>query len=233
MKTRTLWITFTAVVTISFAVLLIFGREIYRQKPPIPKQVLTTSGEILFTEAQIRDGQNVWQSTGGQELGTIWGHGSYQAPDWTADYLHREAMFILDTWAQATGATNFESLGVEQQAALQARLKLEIRANTYDTKTGNLVVSEMRAKAFRANSEYYAKLFMNDPSMTKLRDAYAMKDNTVSDPDRMALMNCFFFWATWATFATASKSSPLSRTRKAFWPFKRNTEPSTRISGAM
>ena len=199
MKTRTLWITFTAVVTISFAVLLIFGREIYRQKPPIPKQVVTTSGEILFTEAQIRDGQNVWQSTGGQELGTIWGHGSYQAPDWTADYLHREAMFILDTWAQATGVKNFESLGVEPQAALQARLKQEIRANTYDTKTGNLVVSEMRAKAFRTNSDYYAKLFMNDPSMKSLRDAYAMKDNTVSDPDRMALMNCFFFWATWAT----------------------------------
>jgi nitric oxide reductase subunit B len=199
MKTRSLWIGFTAVVTISFAVLLFFGREIYRQGPPIPEKVVTPSGDVLFTGAQIRDGQNVWQSTGGQELGTVWGHGSYQAPDWTADYLHREAMFILDTWAREAGSANFEALGEEQKASLQARLKQEIRTNRYDKKTGTLVISEIRAKAFEANREYYAGLFMNDPKMASLRDAYAMMDNTVKDPARMDLMVDFFFWATWAT----------------------------------
>jgi nitric oxide reductase subunit B len=199
MKTRSLWIGFIAVVTLSFAVLLFFGWEIYRQKPPIPKMVVTQAGEVLFTEANIRDGQNVWQSTGGHELGTIWGHGSYQAPDWTADYLHREAMFILDTWARESGGTKFEALGLEQQAALQARLKKEIRTNTYDEATGTLTISDIRARAFKANSSYYTSLFMNDPAMASLRDAYAMMDNTVRDPERMAWLNTFFFWATWAT----------------------------------
>jgi len=76
MNTKKLWIGFTAVMVVSFAVLLFFGREIYRKAPPIPERVVTTSGKVLFTGQDIRDGQNVWQSIGGQELGTIWGHGA-------------------------------------------------------------------------------------------------------------------------------------------------------------
>ena len=96
MTTRNLWIGFLAVMTISFAVLLYFGREIYRQAPPVPDKVITTEGVTLFTGQDIRDGQNVWQSMGGQEVGTVWGHGAYQAPDWSADWLHREAVYMLN-----------------------------------------------------------------------------------------------------------------------------------------
>ena len=90
MKTRKLWIGFIAVVTISFAVLIYYGREIYHEAPPIPEKVVAEDGTVLFTRQEIKDGQNVWQSLGGHQLGTIWGHGAYQAPDWTADWLHRE-----------------------------------------------------------------------------------------------------------------------------------------------
>ncbi len=101
---RRLWILLGIVVVTSFAILLWYGGEIYRQAPPIPKQVVVEgTGEVLFTETQIKDGQNVWQSTGGQHLGSIWGHGSYVAPDWTADWLHRESVFLLSRWAKAEG----------------------------------------------------------------------------------------------------------------------------------
>lgn len=79
MKTRKLWIGFIAVMVFSFAVLLYFGREIYREAPPVPDKVIGPGGEIIFTGEDIRDGQNVWQTLGGQQLGTIWGHGAYQA----------------------------------------------------------------------------------------------------------------------------------------------------------
>ncbi len=76
------------------------------QAPPLP-DVYTASGQLLFTGSQITDGQNVWQSIGGQEIGTVWGHGAYVAPDWTADWLHRECLILLDRWAQQDGAANF------------------------------------------------------------------------------------------------------------------------------
>ena len=77
-------------MTLSFLLLGYYGREIYYAAPPIPKQVVTADGTVLFTGQDIKDGQNVWQSIGGQEVGTIWGHGAYVAPDWSADWLHRE-----------------------------------------------------------------------------------------------------------------------------------------------
>lgn len=79
-----LWSAFAVIVVASFAVLGYYGVEIYRQAPPIPAGVAEADGAVLFTGQDIRDGQNVWQSMGGQEVGSIWGHGAYVAPDWSA-----------------------------------------------------------------------------------------------------------------------------------------------------
>ena len=83
----------------SFTILGWVGTEIFRQAAPIPSQVVTTDGRVLIGDGEILDGQNVWQAMGGMQVGSIWGHGSYVAPDWTADYLHRESLFILNEWA--------------------------------------------------------------------------------------------------------------------------------------
>lgn len=200
-KLKRLWILLATVVGVSFAVLLYFGGEIYRQAPPIAKQVVVeNTGEVLFTEQQVKDGQNVWQSTGGQQLGSVWGHGSYVAPDWTADWLHREAVFLLDTWAKEGGAPSYDSLNAEQQAALKARLKKELRTNRYDPATGTLTVSAERAAAIKSNSNHYSGLFggSRDGELPKLREAYAMMERTIKDPERLQPLNAFLFWAAWA-----------------------------------
>src|SRR6266542_2676347 len=97
---RLLWIAFGLVVLGSFAVLGGFGFRIAAEAPPIPGAVRTPDGEVLFDGELIREGQNVWQSLGGHEVGSVWGHGAYVAPDWSADWLHRELVFILDRWAR-------------------------------------------------------------------------------------------------------------------------------------
>ena len=115
---KKLWIALGFVMVISFAVLGGVGFKVLHSAPPIPSQVVTTDGQVLFEGTTIQDGQNAWQSIGGQEVGTIWGHGSYVAPDWTADWLHRQCTFILDHWAKASGADSYAALGIEQQGAL-------------------------------------------------------------------------------------------------------------------
>ena len=133
---RRLWITLAVVVIGSFAALLYYGGEVYQEAPPIPASIVTTDGQALFTGDQIQAGQDVWRSIGGQELGSIWGHGAYTAPDWTADWLHREAIWILDAWAIRDFGPTYENLNTEQQASLRARLEIELRTNTYDPATG-------------------------------------------------------------------------------------------------
>lgn len=198
MNTRRLWIGFISVMTISFAVLIFFGREIYRQAPPIPEQVVTTSGQILFTAQDIKDGQNVWQSIGGQELGTIWGHGAYQAPDWTADWIHREAVYMLNQMAQEEYGQSYDSLDAPSQAALEVKLQDELRNNHYNEAEQVLTLSPLRAKAYAEVSSHYNGLFTDDPDLAGLRDAYSIPPHTIKNPERLRQLNAFFFWASWS-----------------------------------
>ncbi len=198
MTTKKLWIGFTAVMVISFAVLLYYGREIYRQAPPVPDMVVTANGELLFTGQDIKDGQNIWQSLGGQEMGTVWGHGAYQAPDWSADWLHKEAVYILNRLSMQSDNMPFDELSEERQAALKITLQKDLRKNTYDPATKKLVVSALRAEAIASNSDFYGGLFTNDPALDGLRDAYSIPENSLKDPERVRLLNTFFFWISWA-----------------------------------
>lgn len=186
------WIPFIAVIVISFTVLIWVGTKIYQQAPPIPDKVITEGGKIIFTREDIEAGQNVWQAMGGMETGSVWGHGSYVAPDWTADWLHREAVFVLNNWAQNQFGKNYQNLSVEQAGALKARLKNLYRKNTYDESSGSLLIDSTRALAVESNLKYYEDLF------TQGRNAYAIRPNTLTDPAKLKELGAFFFWTSWA-----------------------------------
>ncbi len=215
MNTKKLWISFILVMTISFAVLIYYGREIYRQAPPIPDKVMTTDGKILFTGEDILDGQNVWQSVGGQEIGTVWGHGAYQAPDWSADWLHKEAVFMLDKLALKADSLPYNKVSHQRQAALKVRLQEDIRQNTYEDATKTLTVSYLRAEAIASNTVFYSGLFTNNPAMASLRNAYALPANSLKDPERVRQLNAFFFWISWAC-VTQRPGQEISYTNN--WP---------------
>jgi nitric oxide reductase subunit B len=192
MQYKRLWIALGLVLIASFSVLGGVGYKALKAAPPIPAQVITTDGRVVFDENTIRTGQNVWQSIGGQEVGSVWGHGAYVAPDWSADWLHREAVYILDRWARDSGASNYEALSLERKAALQARLQELMRRNTYDPATGNITIDPVRADAFAALNEHYSDVFTNG------RNQYAIPKNALSDPTQLRQMSSFFWWTSWA-----------------------------------
>ncbi|WP_298719903.1 nitric-oxide reductase large subunit [uncultured Oceanisphaera sp.] len=195
---RRLWTILLVVLGLTFSVLGYFGREVYREAPPIPAQVVTESGTLLTTKDGILDGQTAWQSVGGMQLGSVWGHGAYQAPDWTADWLHRELMAWLDLAAVDDFGTHYAELNDEQQALLQHRLKKEYRTNGYNAADDVLVISERRARAMADTADYYSRLFGNDADYQATRQSYAMKENTLPSAERRADLTHFFFWTAWA-----------------------------------
>ena len=189
---KKLWIALAIVLIASFAVLGGVGYKGIHSGPPVPAQVVTTDGTVVFSGDYIRDGQNVWQSIGGQEIGTIWGHGSYVAPDWTADYLHRESMYILDRWAKESGAPNYAALSIEQQAALQVRLQKMMRTNTYNASANTITIAPVRLEAYRELSGYYGDVF------GKGRGEYAIPSGALTDVAKQQQMTAFFWWTAWA-----------------------------------
>ena len=196
---RKLWWTLIGVLIITFAILGFSGVEIYKHAPPIPAQVASESGKVLMTKDDILDGQTAWQSTGGMQIGSIWGHGAYQAPDWSADWLHRELLAWLDLAAlEEYQQAGFDQLDPRQQASLQYALQQEYRNNTYSPDTDVLTVSERRARAMASTADYYQRLFGADPELRQRRDNYAMKENTLPDAERREDLSQFFFWTAWA-----------------------------------
>lgn len=192
---RKLWLVFIAIFVFSFAVLGWVGTEIFRQAPPIPREVATTDGKILIAAEEIQNGQNVWQAMGGMEMGSIWGHGSYVAPDWTADYLHRESLFVLNEWSQRDFTKTYDDLPSEPKATLRQRLQDLMRTNTYDESTGRLTLDPVRARAFEDNLRHYTTIF------TEGNSNYAIQRNAQSDPVKLRQLNSFFFWTAWASAA--------------------------------
>ena len=214
-KYRRLWFLLIGILAVTFTLLGYFGAEVYREAPPIPDRVVSADGDTLMTEESILDGQTAWQSVGGMQLGSIWGHGAYQAPDWTADWLHRE----LETWLEIAALEEYgqewHSLSGQQQNALQYDLKTEYRTNTYDAATSTLQLSERRSEAIARTADYYSRLFSDAPELQSTRENYAMKENTLPSAERRERMTEFFFWTAWAA-ATERPDSEVTYTNN--WP---------------
>ena len=166
---KRLWTILVVGMVAMFGALLLFGQQIYQQAPPIPEAVKSASGETLFTRTDIETGQNVWQSIGGMEQGSIWGHGSYLAPDWSADWLHREAsaLLVLQSSHSIAGAT-----AAQNEAMHKAALQEEMRTNSYDPATGIITVSDTRAAAIKQVQTHIVSLYEgNDTAGLGLRKA--------------------------------------------------------------
>ncbi|MCT8987674.1 hypothetical protein N4T56_15860 [Shewanella sp. KJ10-1] len=196
-KNKLTGIALLIVLVASFTVLLSLGSGIYREKPPIPTAFTDTSGQPVFTQNDIEQGQLVWRSMGGHQLGSIWGHGSYVAPDWTADWLHREAQAWLSITAKQRFNRDFADLDTEQQAGLEKALRNDIRHNTViegaEDKT-YVALSNTRIAAINQVMQHYLSLFGDDPELSSLREQYAMKEGTITDAEHRELLNAFLFW---------------------------------------
>ena len=186
------WIGFSAVILVSFAILGWIGTRIYQQKPPIPEKILTQNGQQVYTKSDILDGQNIWQAMGGMEIGSVWGHGSYVAPDWTADWLHREILATMDFYALNVYQKKFNELTDPEKSTVKSKVTQLYRINTYNPSTGFLILDDLRYEAIKQNVSHFTDVF------TKGRDEYAIPRNTLTDPEKIKKFNAFIFWSSWA-----------------------------------
>ncbi|MFC5299909.1 nitric-oxide reductase large subunit [Azospira restricta] len=214
--TRKLWTWLAVICVLSFAALGWVGTEIYVSAPPIPKQVVSSKGHTLFADGAVQRGQEAWLAAGGQQLGSVWGHGSYLAPDWSADWLHREALALREQWALRDHGKAYAELDAGAQASLDAALKIEMRRNTYDAQSGTITLSAERAAAVQQVARHYADLFGDEASLAALREQYAMLPGTLKLAEDREALAAFFFWSAWSATTDRPGEAGLSYTSN--WP---------------
>jgi nitric oxide reductase subunit B len=195
-RTRAILLFF---LVLTFGVLIFGGYLINREKPPIPAKVVTQKGEILFTGEDIMAGQQFYFSRGGQHIGTIWGHGSYLAPDWSADFLHRMGLYLAARHqnipadeARYYTQENFDELPTPEQARLTGIITEEIKTNRYDPTTGELILTPFQAEAFHALQDYYSQLFITG------NERMGIQSEIVKTLEEGFRLTGFFSWLAWA-----------------------------------
>ncbi len=175
------WIQAVVIVVLcGFLILGILAYLTYTDEPPIAAQVVDPAGHVLFTGADVIAGQEVFLRNGLMEYGSIFGHGAYLGPDFTADYLHRAASMVIDHYG-----------GSSSEAARQ-RTITDFKANRYDSVTGALTYTEAQAEAFRKLEVYYADFLGAPTSQSGLRPS------AITDPHHIAQLTAFFSWSAWA-----------------------------------
>ena len=91
--------TVILILIVGLSVLVWLTIRTYSHAPPIPETVRGPDGATLFTREDIVAGQQVFLKHGLMDNGSIWGHGSYLGPDFSAAYLHylvEDAQAFLD-----------------------------------------------------------------------------------------------------------------------------------------
>ena len=213
-----LWKVLIITMLAMFSLLLFFGGEIYQKKPPIPGIVVSEAGVEVFDRDDIQRGQNIWQSLGGMQKGSIWGHGSYLAPDWSADWLHREAVSMLQVSAFDEFGANYDDLSASDQRVLEVGVRWDIRQNRWDPEADRLTISTDRLKAIGTVSTHYADVFQarDNENSRHLREQYAFSKSVTLDDEDMHALNAFIFWTSWSA-VTERPGDIISCTSN--WPY--------------
>jgi nitric oxide reductase subunit B len=187
--------TVLIVMVLGFAGLFAITTLAYRNAPPIPAQVLDAHGASAFTGDDIRDGQAIFLKYGLMDNGSIWGHGAYMGPDYSAEALHRIGADTAAAIAQQHYQQPLAALTPAQQAAVQAETAVELKTNRYDAASDTLQLTAAETAAYRQQIAFWTDYFLHPERNGGL------KTGLITDPTELHQFTAFVTWAAWASVA--------------------------------
>ena len=175
------WVQAVALVVLfGFFVLGLLAYRAYSGQPPIPERVVDPSGRVVFTGEDVTAGQGVFLKNGLMQYGSVFGHGAYLGPDYTADYLRRSALSVR------------ESYGGEGSDEAAVRTVEDFKENRYDPESQTLEFTAAQAAAFGELRGYYGDYF-GEPTTR-----YGLRPEAISDPGEIRQLTAYFAWTAWA-----------------------------------
>jgi len=190
------WRTATILVMATgLTVLIWIAARSYRDAPPIPARVVTTAEKTLFTRDDIVAGQQVFLKYGLMENGTIWGHGAYLGPDFSAAYLHELSTETGEAIARASFNRSLDGLTAAARDAVTAETGRWLKKNRYDSRTEILAFTPPEADSYRKQIAVWTDYFSKPAGNGGLPAKY------ITNPDELRQLTSFFAWTAWASVA--------------------------------
>ncbi|MBS1856472.1 MAG: nitric-oxide reductase large subunit [Acidobacteria bacterium] len=208
-----------------FTVMIVGGVLMYRSRAPIPERVTGPDGAVLFTAADIQEGQDLFRKRGLMDYGTVLGHGAYLGPDYTAEAIH----WITETMRHRKAA-NFEALGVGEKAAIDAEIAAELKANHYDATSGTLPFTTGEAAGWNTIVERYRKLIVDGQIERALPKGAILPP--AEGTDTQAAAKSLAAFVTWTAWLSVAKRPEANHSYTNNWPYDK-TAGNTATPGAM
>jgi nitric oxide reductase subunit B len=230
MESLSSWWKVAALATMAagFAVLILLTVKAYQNAPPIPDSFVDPAGGVVFTAGNVIADQQVFLKHGLMDNGTIWGHGGYLGPDFSAQSLHILALDLADRIARERLSRGYAHLTPEETAAVDGAVALDLKANRYDPASGTLALPAGAAESFNRLVEYWTRYFREPESNGGLAR------ETVSHPQELRQLTAFFAWAAWASAATRPGTSHSYTNNLPYEPLAGNTPtPSALLYSAL
>ncbi len=215
------WWKIGVIVTmiIGFSVLIFVATLAYKDAPPIPAKVANAQGGTICTRDDILAGQQVFLKYGLMENGTIWGHGAYLGPDFSAAYLHALALEAADMEARQVYGRPLADVHGDQRDAVEAAVQRLLKANRYDHGSQTLIFSEPEAAAYQQQLGAWADYFAHPEKNGGLKAKY------ITDPKELRQLTAFFAWTAWASVANRPGRDYSYTNNFPYDPLAGNTAP--------
>ncbi len=183
------------VMILGFSGLIMVTTLSYRNAPPIPQVVVDELGKTIFSADDVGDGQAIFLKYGLMANGSIWGHGAYLGPDFSAAALHRMGSLTANAIAQHKYQQLFKALSPAEQAGINAETAVSLKTNRYDGTSNNLIFTASQSEYFKQEKAYWREYFHN-PSKNG-----GLKADLITNPTELHQFTAFVTWAAWASVA--------------------------------
>ncbi len=192
------WWRYSALLVflVGLIILIYLSTIAFREAPPIPQKVVGPGGEVLFMAGDIEAGQQVFLKYGLMENGSIWGHGGYLGPDFTAEYLHA---LVVDANKQMAGkmfGKPLSELSEFQTAAVNAEVRRLLKINRYDPGTDVLDFTQAEKDSYYQQIDRWQKYFASGPAST-----FGLPKGFIGDRQSLEKLTAFFAWTAWGSIA--------------------------------
>jgi len=180
----------TKIVLVAVIFVFIFAFALYaytfRNFPPVPNEVISQNGTVLFTKQQIIMGKYYFQKYGLMDYGSIEGMGSYFGIDFTGytlrlfqDYTAKQ--LYLDPISQGNMPSNYNSTELNE-------IKNYLDPIYYKN-NNTIVVSNDFANAYNYAINYYSIYLGSNSSQ------YRLKPNLITNKTIIKDLTAYFTWS--------------------------------------
>ena len=185
-----------ATMAFGFAILILLTVKAYENAPPIPGRAVDPArGAIIFTRADVIAGQEVFLKHGLMDNGTIWGHGGYLGPDFSAQYLHDRTLDLADHYARERLGRSYADISPEDQAGVRAIVAFALKENRFNPSTDTLTLLPGAAQSFEQQAKNWTN-YLRTPANNG-----GLQANAMTEPREIRQLTAFFAWAAWASVA--------------------------------